>query len=99
MSYLACNLSQGINGVSKLHGDVSKEVLKHLYPGFLKEELEIGYVTNGVHYSTWTAQEWKEIHNKYFGESFPSNQLDFETWKNIYKVPDNEIWELRKKLR
>lgn len=99
MSYLACNLSQGINGVSMLHGDVSKTVLKELYPGFLEEELEIGYVTNGVHYSTWTAQEWKDIHKKYFGENFPVSQLDFEAWKNIHKVPDSEIWELRSKLR
>ena len=99
MSYLACNLSQGINGVSMLHGAVSKMVLKHLYPGFLQEELEIGYVTNGVHYSTWTAPEWKEIHSKYFGEKFPVNQLDFETWKNIYNVPDSEIWNLRESLR
>jgi len=99
MSYLACNLSQGINGVSMLHGDVSKMVLKHLYPGFLEEELEIGYVTNGVHYSTWTAPEWKEIHNKYFGEAFTGNQLDFEAWKNIYNVPDAEIWNIREILR
>ncbi len=99
MSYLAANLSQGINGVSMLHGDVSKNVFKQLYPGFLEEELEIGYVTNGVHYSTWTAQEWKNIHKKYFGENFPHSQLDFEAWKNIYNVPDAEIWELRKKLR
>jgi len=99
MSYLACNLSQGINGVSMLHGDVSKMVLKHLYPGFLEEELEIGYVTNGVHYSTWTAPEWKEIHKKYFGEKFPTGQLDFEAWKNIYNVPDGEIWNLRETLR
>jgi alpha-glucan phosphorylase-like protein len=99
MSYLASNLSQGINGVSMLHGEVSKTVLKDLYQGFLEEELEIGYVTNGVHYSTWTAQEWKEIHKKYFGESFPANQLDFDVWKNIYQVPDNEIWQLRKNLR
>ncbi len=99
MSYLASNLSQGINGVSMLHGDVSKDVFKELYPGFLKEEIEIGYVTNGVHYPTWTAQEWKDIHKKYFGENFPATQLDFEAWKNIYNVPDVDIWELRKKLR
>lgn len=99
MSYLACNLSQGINGVSMLHGEVSKEVLKNLYQGYLEEELEIGYVTNGVHYPTWAAPEWKTIHKKYFGEGFPSNQLDFDVWKNIYNVPDSEIWELRKTLR
>ncbi len=99
MSYLACNLSQGINGVSMLHGDVSKMVLKNLYPGFMEEELEIGYVTNGVHYSTWTAPEWKDIHKKYFGEGFPEMQLNFDNWKNIYNVPDDEIWNLRQDLR
>jgi glucan phosphorylase len=82
-----------------LHGEVSKSVLKDLYQGFLEEELEIGYVTNGVHYSTWTAQEWKNIHKEYFGDTFPENQLDFEVWKNIYQVPDREIWQLRKNLR
>jgi len=99
MSYLASNLSHGINGVSMLHGDVSKTVLKDLFQGYMEEELEIGYVTNGVHYPTWAAQEWKDIHRKYFGEEFPANQLDFEVWKNIYNVPDAEIWELRRKLR
>jgi len=99
MSYLASNLSHGINGVSMLHGDVSKTVLKDLFQGYMEEELEIGYVTNGVHYPTWAAQEWKDIHKKYFGEEFPANQLDFDVWKNIYNVPDAEIWELRKKLR
>ncbi len=99
MSYLACNFSQGINGVSMLHGDVSKTVLKNLFQGFLEEELEIGYVTNGVHYSSWTAPEWKDIHKKYFGGDFPLNQLDFDVWNNIYKVPDKEIWQLRKNLR
>ncbi|MBT6766885.1 MAG: alpha-glucan family phosphorylase [Prolixibacteraceae bacterium] len=99
MSYLASNLSQGTNGVSKIHGDVSKGVLKELYNGFLEEELGIGYVTNGVHYSTWAAKEWKDIHKKYFGDSFPSDQLDFGVWEKIYDVPDNEIWELRKNLR
>jgi len=99
MSYLASNLSQGINGVSMLHGDVSKEVLKNLYQGFLPEELEIGYVTNGVHYPSWAAPEWKQLHRKYFGEEFPANQLNFDVWKNIYNVPDSEIWELRKTLR
>ncbi|HBL74348.1 MAG: hypothetical protein A2W90_19695 [Bacteroidetes bacterium GWF2_42_66] len=99
MSYLACNLSQGINGVSRLHGDVSKEVLKPLYNGFLPEELEIGYVTNGVHYSTWVAKEWRQLHQKYFGEGFPGDQLDAAVWENIYNVPDEEIWNTKQQLR
>lgn len=99
MSYLACNLSQGINGVSMLHGEVSKDVLSPLYDGFLPEELEVGYVTNGVHYSSWAAKEWKEIHQKYFGNAFPENQLDFDLWERIYKIPDEEIWALKQNMR
>ncbi len=99
MSYLACNLSQGINGVSMLHGKVSKSVLKSLYKGYLEEELEIGYVTNGVHYSTWTAQEWKSVHQEYFSPDFQQNLLNFEAWDHIYQVPDEKIWEIRKTLR
>lgn len=99
MSYLACNLSVGINGVSRLHGDVSKEILRPLYEGFLSEEIEIGYVTNGVHYSTWVAKEWKEIHQKYFGDKFPQEQLDIDVWEHIYKIPDEEIWTIKQNLR
>jgi alpha-glucan phosphorylase-like protein len=99
MSYLACNLSQGINGVSMLHGEVSKDVLSPLYKGFLPEELEVGYVTNGVHYATWAAKEWKDLHQKYFGKTFPDTQLDFDLWERIYKVPDEEIWNLKQSMR
>lgn len=99
MSYLACNLSQGINGVSMLHGEVSKEVLSPLYEGYLPEELQVGYVTNGVHYATWAAKEWKEMHQKYFGKTFPENQLDFDLWERIYKIPDEEIWNLKQSMR
>lgn len=99
MSYLACNMSQGINGVSMLHGEVSKEVLSPLYNNYLPEELEVGYVTNGVHYATWAAKEWKEIHQKYFGKNFTENQLDFDLWERIYKIPDEEIWALKQNMR
>ena len=99
MSYLASNLSQGTNGVSMLHGEVSKDILMPLFEGFLTEELNVGYVTNGVHYSTWAAKEWKNLHLKYFGENFLENQLDFDLWDKIYKVPDEEIWDIKKQLK
>ena len=99
MSYLAANLSQGINGVSMLHGEVSKDILKDLYEGYLTEELPIGYVTNGVHYASWTAPEWKELHLNYFGKDFIENQLDFDRWDDIYRVPDQDIWKLKKQLK
>jgi len=100
MSYLAANLSQNINGVSMLHGDVSKKLMNNLYPGYFPEELtHIGYVTNGVHYSTWTAKEWKELHKKYFGHNFPETQSDFTVWDKIQDVPDEEIFNLKQKLK
>jgi len=99
MSYLAANLSQNINGVSKLHGQVSRELLKDLYPGYFPEELHIGHVTNGVHYSTWTAIEWKTLHKKYFGHSFPDTQSDFKLWEKIQDIPDEEIASIKDKLK
>lgn len=99
MSYLAASLSQGINGVSMLHGEVSKDILKQLYDGFLPEELEIGYVTNGVHYSSWVAPEWQQLHMKYFGVDFVENQLYVNRWAGIYRAPDAEIWKLKKQLK
>jgi glycogen phosphorylase len=99
MSFLACQMSHGINGVSWMHGIVSKKILKELYPGYLEEEIAVGYVTNGVHYATWTATEWKEIHNEFFGNDFVENQLNTEKWEKIYEVPDERIWSLRQQLR
>lgn len=107
MSYLASNLSQEINGVSMLHGKISKEVLSNLYKGFLPEELEnIGYVTNGVHYPSWAAPEWKLIHEKFLKpEALAENIHDYEedeetrAWRNIYKIQDNQIWEIKSRLR
>ncbi|TKG92437.1 alpha-glucan family phosphorylase [Puteibacter caeruleilacunae] len=99
MSYLAAHMSLGVNGVSRLHGDVSKDILAPLYPGFFPKELNIGYVTNGVHYPTWACKEWKKLHFKYFGDDFKENQADFDLWKKIYKVPDSEIWELKKFMK
>ncbi len=99
MSYLASRMSQGINGVSKLHGKVSKGVLKGLFPGYLEEEIEVGYVTNGVHYSTWAAKEWKELHREYFGDDFTENLMDHNRWQKIYNVADAKIWKIRQELR
>ncbi|MDD3910874.1 MAG: alpha-glucan family phosphorylase [Bacteroidales bacterium] len=99
MSNLAANLSQEVNGVSRLHGKVSREIFSKLWPGYLPEELHIGYVTNGVHYSTWTAPEWKEIHAKVFGKDFSSHHYDRSCFQGFRNVPDDTIWSVRKKLK
>ncbi len=99
MSKLAANLSQNVNGVSKLHGKVSQEIFADMYKGYLPEELFISYVTNGVHYPTWCAREWKAVHSKVFGPEFKTHHYDRKCFEGIYDVPDAEVWEVRKELK
>ena len=99
MSYLAANLAQEVNGVSMLHGAVTREMFTDLWPGFLPEELHIGYVTNGVHLPSWTSKEWKTIYNEMFDGNFTDTQSNLDFWKRIYDQPDKRIWDLKQQLR
>lgn len=99
MSFLAANLAQEVNGVSWLHGEVSKEIFKGMWPGYMAEELHISYVTNGVHYPTWAAPEWKKIEESLFGEDFKNHHYDKKCFEQIYTVPDAVVYEVRTKLR
>ncbi|MBQ3916526.1 MAG: alpha-glucan family phosphorylase, partial [Bacteroidales bacterium] len=99
MSNLAANCSQNVNGVSMLHGKVSQEIFAHMYQGYLPEELFVSYVTNGVHYPTWTAPEWKPVHAKVFGEDFQTHHYDKSCFEGIYKVSDEEVWNVKRSLK
>lgn len=95
MSVLATKLSQEMNGVSRIHGRVSREMFSGMFEGFYPEELHIGYVTNGVHFPTWASAGWQSLYKKYFGEDFFEKQFERERWTKIYDVPNEEIWQLR----
>lgn len=95
MSVLALRLSENVNGVSRIHGRVSREMFANMFPGYYPKELYIDYVTNGVHYYTWTARSWQKLYAKYFGDGFLKDQSNPTYWSNIYKVPDSEIWDIR----
>lgn len=95
MSVFACNTSQEVNGVSWLHGKVSQEMFSSIWKGYFPEESHVGYVTNGVHFPTWSATEWKQLYAKYFNESFLYDQSNPKIWETIYNVPDEEIWKTR----
>lgn len=99
MSYLAAHLSQEVNGVSMLHGEVTKDMFAHLWPGYLPEELHVHYVTNGVHWPTWTAPEWKEIYEDLFDNNFVEDQMDFSKWEKIQEVDDKKLWDVKQGLR
>jgi phosphorylase/glycogen(starch) synthase len=99
MSVLAARMAQQVNGVSKIHGRVSREMFKSLYPGYYPDEIHIGHVTNGVHYFTWTDEIWQKLYRKTFGAGFENNQPDVSYWENIYSVSDHTIWQNRLALK
>ena len=99
MSTFACNTCQEVNGVSKLHGWVSQKMFAPIWNGYYPEENHVGYVTNGVHFPTWTATEWKQLYGKHFDKNFMSDQSNQSIWEAIYNVNDEEIWKTRKGLK
>ncbi len=98
MSYLATRLSQEVNGVSKLHGEVSRGLFNKLWPGYLKDEIFVGHVTNGVHHPTWLASEWQEVYEELTGTRH-FDQTDHKQWEKIYTLDDSKVYEIRKTLK
>ncbi len=102
MSTFACNTCQEVNGVSWLHGEVSKKMFSGIWKGYFPEESHVGYVTNGVHMPTWASPEWQDLYAQYFDEGFLKDQSNQRLWEAIYKVPDRVVWnkhlEMKQKL-
>lgn len=99
MSVLAVNLSQEVNGVSKIHGRVSREMFRQMWPGYFADENHIGYVTNGVHLPTWADKRWQSLYKKVLGEDYLANQSDPTVWEKIQNVPEKDFWAIRKELK
>ncbi len=122
MSTFLCKTCQEVNGVSWLHGKVSQQMFKGIWPGYMPDvhhrehsilthdeymevyntnpdESHVGYVTNGVHFPTWAANEWKELYVKHFGKDFMGDQSNASIWERIYEVSDEEVWKTRVALK
>lgn len=99
MSTFACNTCQEVNGVSWMHGQVSKEMFSEIWKGYYPEESHVGYVTNGVHLPTWAASEWMDLYSKEFDPNFLNDQSNEKIWDSIYNVPDADIWNLHYQLK
>ena len=99
MSVFALNTCQEANGVSWLHGEVSKKMFAGIWKGYSWEESHVGYVTNGVHMPTWAASEWKAFYEQKLGHQVFVDSSNPDAWKGIYKVPDQEIWNMRMTLK
>ena len=95
MSTFACNTCQEINGVSRLHGAVSKSMFAEIWKGYFPSENHVGYVTNGVHYPTWVAPEWDKLYKENFDANFIYDQSNEDIWHAIDKISNETIWNTR----
>ncbi len=99
MSCLAVNLSEKVNGVSKIHGEVSRQMFADMWKGYMPAEIPIGYVTNGVHVPTWISERWKKFYEENLDPDFLNKQDDRQMWQKVKKVDQAEIWNIRNKER
>ena len=93
MGMLALRLSGKKNGVSKLHGAVSRRLFSDVWPNIAPDESPIEYVTNGIHTCSWLAPSMKKLFNQYLKPYWQDNIQDDETWKDIKNIPNKELWD------
>jgi starch phosphorylase len=100
MTALAIHGSRTHNGVSKIHGNVSADICRDLWPQIEPEENPIAYVTNGVHVPTFLAQEWSDLFDRYLGHEWRSKMCDTEYWSCIDDaISDHLFWSVRQSLK
>jgi starch phosphorylase len=93
MTVLALRLCRTANGVSELHGKVSRQMWNILYPERSQDQVPIGYITNGAHAATWTASLLSDLYAQYLGADWYTNVVDPEMWAKVDQIPDEELWE------
>ena len=99
MSVFALNTAQESNGVSLLHGRVSRKMFQPVWKGYFAKELHVGHVTNGVHLPTWASSTVKSIYTDNFADTFIKDQSNLDIWSKIHDVADEEIWKMRMVLK
>ena len=99
MGILALKVAGKKNGVSKLHGAVSRELFGDVWPEIAANESPITYVTNGIHTCSWLAPSLKELYNKYLIPYWQDNIYRDEVWENINNIPNKELWEIHQKRK
>ena len=92
MGILALKIAGKKNGVSKLHGAVSRELFGEIWPNIAANESPIGYVTNGIHTCSWLAPKMKELYNKYLIPYWQDNMHEDSVWEKIKNIPDDKLW-------
>jgi starch phosphorylase len=99
MTVLALRLAGYSNGVSKIHGSVSRKMWQTIWPGLPKEEIPITHITNGVHPSSWISNEMADLFNRYLGPRWLYDPCNEEIWKRVAEIPDEELWRTHERRR
>jgi starch phosphorylase len=99
MTILALRLSSHSNGVSKLHGDVSRKMWQGLWPAVPIDEIPIRHITNGVHFRSWTSEEMNQLYDRYFGPRWREEPADSEVWDRVHSIPAQELWRTHERRR
>lgn len=99
MGIFALKVAGKKNGVSKLHGAVSRELFGDVWPEIAANESPITYVTNGIHTCSWLAPSLKELYNKYLIPYWQDNIYKDEVWENINNIPNQELWGIHQKRK
>lgn len=99
MAVLALNLSRYANGVSRLHGEVARDMWAHLWPDVPVAEIPIGHVTNGVHVRSWVSRDMAQLYDRYLGSRWARDNQDPGPWERVFSIPDEELWRTHERRR
>jgi len=99
MTVLAIRTANVANGVSKLHGEVSRKMWQNVFPGLPEAEVPITSITNGVHTQTWVAPEIGALFDRYLGDAWHEKPTAFEVWSRAEHIPDAELWRTHERCR
>jgi len=99
MTVLALRLSSHSNGVSKLHGEVSRRMWQKLWPGVPIDEIPIQHITNGVHFRSWISLEMNQLYDRYLGPNWRGEPANDELWNRVQSIPAEELWRTHERRR
>jgi starch phosphorylase len=99
MTVLAIRLANITNGVSKLHGQVSRKMWKNIWPGLPDNEIPIISITNGTHLQSWVSPDMTQLYDRYLGEQRDGRPDEYNIWKRIDSIPDAELWRTHERRR
>lgn len=99
MTVLAIRFANHVNGVSKLHGKVSRRMWKNIWPELPEADVPITSITNGIHIRTWLSAEISQLYDRYLGPDWSEKPADHTIWRRVENIPDAELWRIHERRR